>query len=137
MSNHIHLIAHARAAFRLSDVLRDFKKFTAKQIIQMVIQNPQESRAEWMLRLFKYHAKYKSDHETYQFWQKDNHPVELKSPKWINQKLNYIHLNPVRNGLVESPEHYLYSSARQYVGQKGLLSIELLDLGFTDGYIAT
>lgn len=135
MSNHIHLVAYAKESYELSNILRDFKKFTAKNIIQDIIQNPHESRSEWMLRLFKYHAKYKKDNETFQFWKKPNHPVELISPKWILQKINYIHLNPVRSGLVEEPEHYLYSSARQYAGETGLLDVEVIDLGATEGYV--
>lgn len=139
MSNHIHLIGYAKEGYALSDILRDFKKYTAKtiiqQIIQQIIQHPKESRSEWMLRLFKYYAKYKSDNNTYQFWQKSNYPIELATPKWILQKLDYLHLNPVRNGLVELPEHYLYSSARQYVGEEVLLEVELIDLGSTYGYV--
>ena len=71
----------------------------------------------------------------YQFWQQDNHPIELQSPKWINQKLAYIHLNPVRNGLVLKAEDYLYSSAGTYVGLEGFIEIELLELDNTIGYI--
>jgi putative transposase len=135
MSNHLHLIAYAKEGYALSDILRDFKKYTGKQIIKQIIQNPKESRSEWMLRLFKYYAKYNNDNNTYQFWQKDNHPVALSSPDWIFQKLNYIHQNPVKNGLVERPEHYLYSSASQYLNQDGLLKVSVIDLGFTDGYV--
>ena len=76
-----------------------------------------------------------NNNETYQFWQNDNHPVELSSPDWIFEKLNYTHQNPVKNGLVERPEDYLYSSARQYLGQEGLLDVSVIDLGFTEGYV--
>ena len=135
MSNHLHLIAYTKEGYLLSDILRDFKKYTSKQIIKQIIENPKESRAEWMLRLFKYYAKNNNNNETYQFWQNDNHPVELSSPNWIFEKLNYIHQNPVKNGLVEQPEHYLFSSARQYLGQEGLLEVSVIDLGFTEGYV--
>ncbi|PSR11595.1 MAG: transposase [Bacteroidetes bacterium] len=135
MSNHLHLIAYTKEGYLLSEILRDFKKYTSKQIIKQIIENPKESRAEWMLRLFKYYAKNNNNNETYQFWQNDNHPVELSSPNWIFEKLNYIHQNSVKNGLVEQPEHYLYSSARQYLGQEGLLEVSVIDLGFTEGYV--
>jgi putative transposase len=129
MSNHIHLIAYAREGYELSAIIRDFKKFTATTILKTIIQNSGESRSEWMLRLFKYHAKHNSSNDTYQLWQKGNHPIELVSPKWIWQKLNYIHLNPVRAGLVENPEDYLYSSAGYYERGMGILEVEILDLG--------
>ena len=55
-----------------------------------------------------------------------NHPVELYSNKFIWQKLNYIHNNPVRSGLVKFPEEYRYSSAANYAGQEALLDVEIL-----------
>ena len=57
MSNHLHLIGYAKEGYQLSNILRDVKKHTAKQIIKDITQNTKESRAEWMLRLFKYYAK--------------------------------------------------------------------------------
>ncbi len=50
-----------------------------------------------------------------------NKPIELWSNKVINEKINYIHNNPVEEGLVYHPEGYVYSSARDYIGEKGLL----------------
>ncbi len=135
MSNHIHLIVHAKETYQLSAIIRDFKKFTAKKIIKTILQNPKESRSEWILRLFKYYAKYNSNNDTYQFWQRHNKPIELISPKWIRQKLDYIHLNPVKSGLVQDATHYTYSSAKQYKGEEGLLELSIINLGATEGYI--
>ena len=135
ISNHIHLICYTKEPFLLSDFVRDFKKFTSKAIIESIQSNTSESRKEWMLRLFTYFAKFNKNNKNYQFWQQDNHPIELQSPKWINQKLAYIHLNPVRNGLVLKAEDYLYSSTGTYVGLEGFIEIELLELDNTIGYI--
>ncbi len=55
------------------------------------------------------------------FWQDHNKPIELYSNNVIQQKIDYIHFNPVEAGFVDLPEAYLYSSARDYAGQKGLL----------------
>jgi len=137
MSNHIHVIISAKMGFNLSDIVRDFKKHTAKTIIKAIEQNPKESRSAWMLKLFKYYAKYNKNNATYQFWRRDNKPIELESPKWINQKLAYIHLNPVRAGIVEKAEDYIYSSARQYLGLDGLLPIEDILTDNLDGYISS
>ncbi len=59
-----------------------------------------------------------------QFWKPDNHPFYLYSNKMIQQKVDYIHYNPVEAGIVEKPEEYLYSSARDFSEIKGLLKLE-------------
>jgi len=123
MSNHVHLIMEARDGYNPSDILRDFKKFTSKQLIKAITENPQESRKEWMLAIFKNAGNYNSNNSEYQFWQQHNRPVVLYSPHVISQKLNYIHYNPVEEGWVESPEQYMYSSARNYNEEKGLIDI--------------
>lgn len=135
MSNHIHIIASAKSGYLLSDIIRDFKRHTSKNILNQIIENSRESRQEWMLRLFRYHAKYNKKNQTYQFWRRDNHPIELVSPKWIWQKLNYIHSNPVKAGVVINPEEYMYSSAANYLGKKGILEIDLLNIRKTFGFI--
>jgi REP element-mobilizing transposase RayT len=127
MSNHIHLIAYTTEGYKLSDVLRDFKKFTAKQIIES-IQTETESRREWLLYMFRYFAKHNTNNREFQFWQQDNHPVALWSLGVIWQKLNYIHQNPVRAGLVKECADYIYSSATDYyLNKKGLLDLDLVE----------
>ncbi len=118
MSNHLHLLVSAKSGFNLSDIIRDFKSYTASRIVKEITQNPKESRQVWLLKLFKYFGKYESRNKKFQFWKKDNHPVELVSPKWIKARFDYIHYNPVQAGLVELPEHYVYSSARFYIENK-------------------
>jgi REP element-mobilizing transposase RayT len=123
MSNHIHLIVQSNEG-KLSDLIRDFKKFTAKSILE-TIENEPESRRDWMLKRFEFACKSHSRNEKYQFWQYGNHPEEIYTEKFLWQKLDYIHLNPVRAGIVEKASHYLYSSASNYVNGKGLLEIEI------------
>ena len=122
MSNHLHLLVQAKEGKLLGDIMRDFKRFTANRLLEAV-QFENESRKEWLMHKFEWNAKYKSSHEKYQFWQAGNHAKECFSFAYIEQKLNYIHQNPVRAAIVEYPEEYLYSSARNYVGKKGLLDI--------------
>ncbi len=127
MSNHLHMVVYTEG-YALSDVLRDFKKFTATQILKS-IENETESRREWLLYMFKFYAKHNSDNRHYQFWQQDNHPIALWTLEVIWQKLTYIHYNPVRAGLVAEPWHYLYSSASDYyVNKKGLIDIEIAEM---------
>jgi len=127
MSNHVHLAVSAKNN-NLSNVLRDFKKFTSKQIIKAIQNNQYESRKDWMLTIFKNAGEANSRNSEFQFWRQDNQPMEIYSPKFVFQKLSYIHNNPVEAGLVEKPEHYLYSSAKDYFQTKkcGLLDIVFL-----------
>ena len=127
MSNHLHLIVSAKES-DLSDILRDFKKFTSKQIIKAIQDNEHESRKEWMLQMFKQASQSNSRNSGFQFWRQDNQPKELYSSAFVFQKLNYIHNNAVEAGIVDKAEEYLYSSARDYYRTKkcGLLDVSLL-----------
>jgi len=82
MSNHLHLIAAAKEN-NLSDILRDFKKFTSKQIIKAIQDNEHESRKEWMLEIFTKAGEANSRNSEYQFWRQDNHPIELYSSAFV------------------------------------------------------
>jgi len=110
MSNHIHLIAGTKDGFNLSDILRDFKKYTSKKIVEL-IQTENESRKDWLLKMFSFYAKENSQYSNYHIWQYTNHPVPLFSNEVITQKVNYIHDNPVRAGIVTDATCYKYSSA--------------------------
>lgn len=125
MSNHIHLIIQSEDG-KLSDLIRDFKKFTAKNILDKIQAVP-ESRKEWMLERFKLAAEKHTRNKKYQFWQYGNHPEEIYTNKFMWSKLDYIHLNPVRADLVEKPSQYIYSSASNYINDSGLLKIEKAD----------
>lgn len=127
MSNHLHLVISAREGYNLSNIIRDFKRHTAKIILEEIISNSKESRQEWMLRLLKYFTKNNTNNKLYQLWKRDNHLVELVSNIWIGRRIKYIHQNPVRSGVVDAEEQYVYSSARGYKGAKGLVPIEILE----------
>ena len=125
MSNHIHLVLQSREG-NLSDLIRDFKKFIAAKVLEKIQIEP-ESRRDWMLERFKLATESHSRNKNYQFWQYGNHPEEIYTNKFMWSKLDYIHLNPVRAGIVEKASHYVYSSASNYVNDTGLLKIEKAD----------
>lgn len=110
MTNHLHLIV-ATNKISLPDILRDYKTYTSKELIKMIKKNPQESRKEWMIDFFKKCGSKNDLNKNYQFWQNGNYPTVLYSNKVIQQKIDYIHNNPVRAGFVDKPEDYCYSSA--------------------------
>ncbi|MEM6319605.1 MAG: hypothetical protein AAF960_18170 [Bacteroidota bacterium] len=137
MSNHIHLMVAAKEGSKgLSAIVGDFKRHTTKQIIKTIKTQP-ESRREWLLMVFAYHAKFNSNNSNYQVWIQHNCPIELISPKWIRQKINYTHQNPVRAGIVSETHHYVYSSASNYRDGTSILPVTIIDMGITDFYIFT
>lgn len=121
MTNHVHLIFQSAKGQKPELLLGDFKRFTSKAIVKAIKNNPRESRKEWLIEQFSKAGKKSSNVDQYQFWRHDNKPIELWSNKVIDEKLNYIHNNPVNEGLVYYPEDYVYSSARDYSGERGLL----------------
>jgi REP element-mobilizing transposase RayT len=107
-----------------SELLRDFKRHTSKKVIEAIESNPQESRKEWLLWLFKRAGKKNATTSKYQFWQQHNKPIELWSENVIKQKIDYIHNNPVASGFVVNPEDWKYSSARNFQEDHTILTID-------------
>lgn len=121
MTNHVHLVFRSSGKQKPEQLLGDFKRHTSKKLVTAIKENPEESRREWLLQQFKNAGLKTSNVRDYQFWRHDNKPIELWSNKVIDEKINYVHNNPVEAGLVFRPEQYLYSSAADYAGEKGLL----------------
>ncbi len=127
MSNHIHMIVGRNSENKIQDIIRDFKKFTSVKMIKAIEQNHQESRKEWLLWMFRKLAEKSNKHQKYCFWQNEYHPIELSSNQMMEQKLNYIHNNPVEERIVNEPQDYVYSSAIDYAGGKGLLRVSFIE----------
>jgi len=128
MPSHLHLVVSVEQGdVTLSDVMRDFKKFTSKKIVKSISEII-ESRKDWLLRHFAYAGKYNPKIKEYKFWQDGFHPIELSTGKFIEQKINYIHQNPVAAGIVYRAEDYVLSSAAQYTGEyNALLEVTLIE----------
>jgi REP element-mobilizing transposase RayT len=126
MSNHVHAILSAKNN-NLSEIIRDFKRFTSTQILKEIGQAT-ESRSDWMYKRFEFAAKSNKRSSQYQFWTHENHAVELDSMEILEQKMAYIHLNPVRSGWVEDACDWLYSSQRNYLQLESLIEIDLMDI---------
>ena len=107
LDNHFHAIL---AAPDLSAVLRDLKSFTSKQIIRQL----ERERREWLLHQLRFQRAAHKPNE-YQVWQEGSHPQAIPSDAIMQQKLDYLHNNPVKRGLVSSPEHWRYSSAHEWL----------------------
>jgi REP element-mobilizing transposase RayT len=126
MPSHMHMIIGSQGN-PLDGIMRDMKSFTSRRLRQLITDNVQESRREWMLRMMQQSGLRNSNNNGWQLWQQDSHPIELRDWPMTRQKLDYVHDNPVAAGFVDDAAAWLYSSARDYSGIKGLLDIELLE----------
>ncbi len=113
MPSHVYLIFLSSFGDP-SGLIRDFKGFTSKKLLKLIESNIQESRREWLLWMFERAGKKNSNITKNQFWQQNNKPIEIWSLKVFEQKLTYIHNNPVVSGFVTNAIDYKYSSARNY-----------------------
>lgn len=117
MNDHLHLVVSSGG--NLSEEIRHFKSFTARKIIDAL----KESDARLILNQLRVNKlRHKKDSE-YQLWQEGSHYELIQGYEMMRQKIQYIHANPVRAGLVQDPSDWLYSSARVYDGQNGILNV--------------
>lgn len=122
LDNHFHLIV---AGPNLSRTITDMKKFTARQIIDHLQQN----RKGWLLNQLAYYKKRQKTKSDYQVWQEGYHPELIISTEMLTQKIEYIHYNPVKRGLVAAPEYWLHSSARNYLlGDHSVIQLDPLPI---------
>ena len=126
MTNHVHLIIRSKS-LPLEAIMRDLKSYTSREVVKAITENPQESRKEWILWMFKRAGKKNANNTNFQFWQQHNQPIELGREAFdIEKYVDYIHENPVKEGFISKQEDYLYSSAMDYAGCKGLVRIVFL-----------
>jgi len=116
LENHCHLVVQSKAVDR--DIAR-YKSYTAKKIIQYL----SEHNVSQILEQLAFYKKAHKNDRAYQFWQEGVHAELIQNEKMMKQKVDYIHHNPVKRGYVDNAEHWRYSSARDYLGQQGLLEV--------------
>jgi putative transposase len=107
MSNHIHFIWQAENGYDLSNVQTSFKKYTSQQFLKLLENDSTNNE----------YASYAIDRK-HRFWKRNSLGTELFSPAVLQQKIEYIHNNPVRARLCNFPEDYRYSSAVFYKTRK-------------------
>ena len=116
LENHAHLIAQSENLGR--DTAR-FKSYAAKRIIAFLIENNVKTILDQLAFYKKAHKKDRN----FQLWQEGVHPEIVQSMEMMRQKVEYIHNNPVKRGYVEKAEHWMNSSARDYLGHSGPIPI--------------
>ncbi len=129
MSNHLHLLAQAKEGQSFPVLIRDLKKHTAKKIFEAIAAEP-DLRKDWMLQRFEHFSQCFKKIEKYSLWQNcsNSQYISTNNTQMLLDHTKFIHENPVRDSVVEFPEDYIFSSARDYAGIKGLVDVSLLAL---------
>jgi len=114
MPNHIHLICTISEESTISDVMRDFKRHTARQIIRQLIVE------EYTKILGLLQSLNQDNRQKYKIWEDGYDARDIFSQDFLTQKMEYIHYNPCRPkwNLARTPEEYPWSSARFYLLDK-------------------
>lgn len=120
MPDHIHLLIFPQVEQAVTDFMRDFKRFTSGRITR---QAKVENKKEWIEKFEQAGAE--TERAEYKVWQDSFWEQCIYTEGFLQQKLNYIHLNPVRAGIVKEPNEYPYSSHRNYyLNDKQLIEID-------------
>ncbi|WP_317047436.1 transposase [Sinomicrobium soli] len=113
MTNHVHLVFRSVKGQHPALLLGDFKRFTSKAVVKAIQNNPRESRKEFLLEQFKKVAEKSSNVDSHQFWRHDNKPIELWSNKVIQEKVSYVHNNPVGERAWFSSHRIIFTAVRR------------------------
>ncbi len=116
LENHMHMVAESQ---RLDKDISSFKSYTARKVIDFL----RSANVKLILDQLAFYKKAHKDDRPFQFWQEGSHPQLISSENILRQKVDYIHQNPVKRGYVEFPEYWRYSSAVNYLGEKGLIDV--------------
>jgi REP element-mobilizing transposase RayT len=118
LDNHFHAILSGPD---LSQTLADLKRHTARRLIERL----EEENCSWLLDQLRHRRLAHKSESRHQVWQEGSHPQALMSDAILEQKLEYLHNNPVKRGLAASPEHWRYSSAHEWLaGALPLLRVD-------------
>ncbi len=121
METHIHLVASSND---MSSEMRNLKSYTARSIVDHL----KKQGPELFLTQMKFYKKKHKINQVFQVWQEGFHPKHIVDEAMLNNKINYVHYNPVKRGYIDKPEHWRYSSARDYAGLKELIPIKKLSV---------
>ena len=128
MTNHLHLVAKAKGSGGMAVFEKEFKRFTTTKILETIDEEP-DLRRDWLLQRFEHSSQTLKRLEKFQLWQSCVNPVyiEFKQLYKLQERVLYIHENPVRDKIVARPEEYIFSSASDYAGNKGLVNVTVID----------
>ncbi|MDD3603044.1 MAG: transposase [Sulfurovum sp.] len=117
LENHLHMVVQSND---LKKSMASFKKFTAVELLKLLHKENVTTLLDQLAFYKKAHGKEK----TYQVWEEGYQPKLMQNDLMLKSKIEYIHQNPVKRGYVDKPEHWRYSSARDYNGMSGLIEVD-------------
>jgi len=122
MPSHLHMLigTHGKP---LDHIVRDMKSYTSGQMRKLISEHPKESRREWMIWMFERAGRKNGNNRDWQFWQQHNKPIEIVNEKMYNEIVWYIHQNPVVSGFVHEAAQWVYSSAKGYERNDGMVKL--------------
>ena len=126
MPEHCHLLIWPSQATNPSEVMQSLKERTAKFVLKNLHENPESA---WCARMQKRLELPASVHHPahYRVWQRRFYDMNVWSQKKLLEKLNYMHNNPVKRGLVAEPGDWPWSSWRFYhLGDCSILEMDAL-----------
>lgn len=127
MSSHLHLVLRTKDGSAPAYFERDFKKYTTPIIVK-TIEMEMDFRREWMMKHFEDYGKPLKRLEKFHLWQNCSSPLRIDCEQFrtLMDSITHIHENPVRERIVEMPEAYIFSSARDYAGIQGLVKVRVV-----------
>ncbi len=109
MPSHIHLVLYIPKGESIIDFMRDFKRHTSVDIRKLI----QKENRIYLLERLRRNAEY-SKNQNFKIRKDRYDDLIISTEKMMGIKVNYIHFNPVKARLVEKPEEWEFSSARNY-----------------------
>jgi putative transposase len=137
MSCHLHLVLRTKDGAAPAWFERDFKKYTTPALLK-TIEMEMDLRRDWMLERFEEYGKSLRRLEKFHLWQNCSSPLRIDNervdnlqpdnlqPRSLMDRITHVHENPVREGIVDQAEAYLFSSARDYAGIRGLVAVKVV-----------
>ena len=117
LENHLHMVVQSND---IDKSMKAFKQYTAKALLELL----KKENVKMILDQLQFYKKAHHKATDYQVWEEGYQPKLIQTDAMMISKIKYIHQNPVKRGYVDEERHWRYSSARDYVGEKGLIEIE-------------
>ena len=122
MPSHVHMIISSHS-HKLQDTIGQMKSHTSRTLKEIISSSSFESRKEWMIPMMRQAGMTRSNNKDWQFWQQHNQPLVISNADEFYKTLEYLHSNPVAAGFVRKQEDWLYSSAGDFYGRKGMIEL--------------
>jgi REP element-mobilizing transposase RayT len=122
LENHFHMIVSGN---NLSNTIQSLKRYTTQQIIKL----SEKQSKKWLLNQLSFYKKRHKIQSKNQLWQEGFHPELIFNDRMLIQKIEYIHYNPVKRGVVDRPEYWKYSSARNFIlDDHSVITLDMLPI---------